>query len=104
MSFGRRELIAAFRASLLLLITAGIVFANKLVFTTYGFHFTCALTWIHTMVTLVGMHFCLHAGMFETKRLPRSKLLPLAASYVAYIVLCNLSLKMNTVGFYQVHA
>lgn len=81
---------------------SGIVFANKAVFSTYGFKFTCALTWIHTMFTLVGMRLFLMGGMFQLKKLPQLQLLPLAAAYVGYIVLCNLSLNVNTVGFYQV--
>lgn len=39
---------------------SGIVFANKLVMSNYGFGFTCCLTWIHTMFTLVR---CLRAGI-----------------------------------------
>ncbi|KXZ48916.1 hypothetical protein GPECTOR_24g205 [Gonium pectorale] len=81
---------------------SGIVFANKAVFQTYGFHFTYALTWIHTLFTLVGMRAFAAAGMFAAKPIPQRRLAPLAAAYVAYIVLCNLSLKVNTVGFYQV--
>jgi hypothetical protein len=42
------------------------------------------------------------AGIFQYKKLPQLQLLPLAAAYVGYIVLCNLSLNINTVGFYQV--
>lgn len=38
----------------------------------------------------------------QVKSIPQARLVPLAAAYVAYIVLCNLSLKVNTVGFYQV--
>eukprot|EP00882_Tetradesmus_deserticola_P030239 GHRQ01033937.1.p1 GENE.GHRQ01033937.1~~GHRQ01033937.1.p1 ORF type:complete len:185 (+),score=56.49 GHRQ01033937.1:451-1005(+) len=81
---------------------SGIVFANKLVMTTYGFSFTCTLTWIHTLFTLVGMRLFLMAGMFQHKSLQLRQVLPLAAAYVGYIVLCNLSLQVNTVGFYQV--
>lgn len=81
---------------------SGIVFANKAVFTTYGFKFTCALTLIHTLFTMVGMRVFLKAGLFQYKKLPQLQLLPLAAAYVGYIVLCNLSLNVNTVGFYQV--
>ncbi|KAG2450668.1 hypothetical protein HYH02_004508 [Chlamydomonas schloesseri] len=81
---------------------SGIVFANKAVFQTYGFHFTYALTWIHTVFTLVGMRVFAAGGMFQVKSIPQPRLVPLAAAYVAYIVLCNLSLKVNTVGFYQV--
>lgn len=81
---------------------SGIVFANKSVFATYGFKFTCTLTLIHTVFTLVGMRLFLRAGLFQYKKLPQMQLLPLAAAYVGYIVLCNLSLNVNTVGFYQV--
>lgn len=83
---------------------SGIVFANKAVFQTYGFHFTYALTWVHTVFTLVGMRVFASCGMFGVKAIPQRRLVPLAAAYVAYIVLCNLSLKVNTVGFYQVGA
>ncbi len=79
-----------------------IVFANKAVFTTFRFKFTTTLTLIHTLFTLLGMRVCLAFGMFEGKQLPAAKLAPLALAYVAYIVLCNLSLNINTVGFYQV--
>ncbi len=67
-----------------------------------GFHFTCALTLVHTVTTMLGMTLFAQFGVFERKELPQSKLFALAASYVGYIVLCNLSLKVNTVGFYQV--
>jgi hypothetical protein len=78
------------------------VFANKAVFQTYGFHFTFALTEVHTAFTLLGMIIMSRMGFFESKRLPTGSLMQLAAAYVGYIVLCNLSLKVNTVGFYQV--
>jgi len=64
----------------------GIVFANKMVFTRYQFTFTCALTWVHTALTLVGMRLFLAAGLFERKVLPPFKILPLAGAFVAYIV------------------
>eukprot|EP00877_Chromochloris_zofingiensis_P014008 jgi/Chrzof1/8861/Cz03g27040.t1 len=48
------------------------------------------------------MRLFLAFGMFEKKNLPQTRLTLLAASYVGYIVLCNLSLNINTVGFYQV--
>ncbi|GMH42075.1 hypothetical protein BSKO_09994 [Bryopsis sp. KO-2023] len=81
---------------------SGIVFANKAVFQVFGFRFTSALTWIHTIFTLVGMRLFCKMGMFEHKEIPKLKLVPLAAAYVGYIVLCNLNLNINTVGFYQV--
>ena len=44
----------------------------------------------------------LSSGLFEPKIVPKIKLLPLAAAYVGYIVLCNLNLNINPVGFYQI--
>lgn len=81
---------------------SGIVFANKFVFQNYGFKFTTALTWIHTLFTLVGMRVFCRFGMFERKQIPTSKLVTLAGAFVAYIVCCNLNLNFNTVGFYQI--
>ncbi|KAL6744932.1 triose-phosphate transporter family-domain-containing protein [Haematococcus lacustris] len=99
----RPDNIKAVSYGLLNVVTAsGIVFANKYVFTTCRFRFTYALTWIHTLFTLLGMTCFARCGMFETKKMPAGRLAPLAAAYVAYIVLCNLSLNVNTVGFYQV--
>lgn len=48
------------------------------------------------------MRLFLMAGMFSHKSLRARQVAPLAFAYVGYIVLCNLSLKVNTVGFYQV--
>lgn len=125
-------------------LSQGIVFANKLVFTTYEFHFTVALTLVHTLVTLVGMRTAAAVGracagrrapraecprvqhgeqalgdgvharraralalaqqvkLFEAKRLPPLKVAPLAAAFVAYIIFGMASLRMNSVGIYQV--
>lgn len=41
-------------------------------------------------------------GMFEKKVLPKLAIAPLAGAYVGYIVLNNLNLQINTVGFYQI--
>ena len=61
-----------------------------------------ALTLIHTVTTLLGMQLAAALGMFEVKRLSRRRIAPLAAAYVAYVVLCNLNLQQNTVSFYQI--
>ena len=72
------------------------------VFSVFKFHFTYALTFVHTVCTMIGMNGFLRAGLFEPKEVPKAKLAPLAAAYVAYIVLCNLNLNLNPVGFYQI--
>ena len=76
---------------------SGIVFANKAVLTTFGFHFIYALTLIHTLCTLVGMRVFCTCGIFEYKRLTVVSVAPLAAAYVGYVVLNNLSLRLNSV-------
>lgn len=40
--------------------------------------------------------------MYERKEVAKVRLAPLAAAYVGYIVLCNLNLNINPVGFYQI--
>ena len=55
---------------------SGIVFANKAVF-NLGFHFTYALTWVHTVFTLLGMVAFSKFGMFEVKQLPQRRLVQL---------------------------
>uniref|UniRef100_A0A383VFD1 Sugar phosphate transporter domain-containing protein n=1 Tax=Tetradesmus obliquus TaxID=3088 RepID=A0A383VFD1_TETOB len=79
-----------------------IVFANKLVLYTHGFHFAATLTWLHTIFTTIGMIAMAAVGFFEIKRVPVSKSLPVATVYVGFIVLNNLSIQLNTVGFYQI--
>lgn len=81
----------------------GIVFANKAVLSRpVNFHFTYALTLIHTLTTLWGMKLFLRFGVFEKKNLPKLAVLPLSAAYVASIVLSNLNLQLNTVSFYTI--
>ncbi|KAK9813049.1 hypothetical protein WJX72_008061 [[Myrmecia] bisecta] len=79
-----------------------IVMANKLVLSIYKFEFTYALTLIHTLTTMAGMILFASLGMFQPKAVPRLAVAPLAAAYVGYVVFNNLSLKLNTVGFYQI--
>lgn len=40
--------------------------------------------------------------MYEKKQLAKKAIAPLAGAYVGYIVLNNLNLQINTVGFYQI--
>ncbi|KAF8065848.1 slc35e3 [Scenedesmus sp. PABB004] len=79
-----------------------IVFANKLVLFTHGFHFAATLTWLHCIFTAAGMVGMAAAGIFEVRRVPLARSLPVATVYVGTIVLNNLSIQLNTVGFYQI--
>lgn len=51
--------------------------------------------------TFVGMRMLAYVGFFTPKPIPAFKVIPLAAGFVGYIVLCNVSLNLNSVGFYQ---
>lgn len=44
----------------------------------------------------------MQTGFFERKTIPWRSLIDLAVVYVGYIVLGNLSIKLNPVGFYQI--
>ncbi|GLI68257.1 hypothetical protein VaNZ11_012612 [Volvox africanus] len=79
-----------------------IVFVNKLVFTTYRFHFVTTLTLVHTFFTWAGMLTFARLNFFTAKHLSPVAVAPLALGYVGYIILNNMSLNLNTVGFYQI--
>jgi solute carrier family 35 protein E3 len=84
-----------------LVCSCAIVFANKVVMSTVGFKFAVALTCIHTIATfLTAKALCL-AGIITPKKLPKRAVVALASAFTGYIVLCNVSLALNTVGFYQ---
>jgi solute carrier family 35 protein E3 len=79
-----------------------IVVANKLALKTHGFSFPVALTWCHTAFTALGMTLLARLALFERKGVPRRRAAPVACVYVGFLVLNNLSIQLNTVGFYQV--
>lgn len=79
----------------------GIVFMNKIVFQSYDFPYGTLLTLIHFVFTFVGLEICRQFGVFERKPLKFMDVLPLSASFCGFVVLTNLSLVVNTVGFYQ---
>ena len=78
-----------------------IVFLNKVVFSVFGFSYIYALAFTHAAVTALGMWGFGWCGVFEPKRLPLQSTIPLAGSFLGYIVCWNLSLRVNPVGFYQ---
>ena len=79
-----------------------IVFANKTLFTHFGFHFVYALTLVHVITTLAGMHLFAAMGLYERKRLPITPLLSLATAFVGYIVFWNISLQVQPSPHHQV--
>lgn len=80
----------------------GIVTANKLVFTHYGFRFGTLLTVIHFLFTSAGLECGKLMGWIPRKQLAWWRVVPLSISFCGFVVLTNLSLQYNSVGFYQV--
>lgn len=84
-----------------LVSACAIVFANKAVLSVVHFRFTVALTCIHTVATWLTARALCGLGIITRKPLPKRAVVSLAAAFTGYIVMCNVSLKLNTVGFYQ---
>lgn len=80
----------------------GIVFANKVVMSVHGFRFSTTLTWVHLLVTAIGMQIMVRAGVFEAKAVPLRRVLPVSIGFVSSVVLNNLSLQLNPVSVYQI--
>ncbi|RKP18999.1 TPT-domain-containing protein [Rozella allomycis CSF55] len=81
--------------------SVGIVLLNKSVFKTYNFNYGTFLTILHFLGTFFGLLVCSMLGLFEFKRIPIKKVITLSASFCGFVVLTNLSLQYNSVGFYQ---
>lgn len=77
-----------------------IVFLNKWIYVNYGFP-NITLTCIHFVVTYAGLVICALLGLFQPKKLPLLKMVPLSLSFCGFVVFTNLSLQNNTVGTYQ---
>lgn len=83
-------------------VVVGIVMANKLVFTHFKFNFGTLLTVIHFVVTSVGLELGKLVGWIPRKQVQWWRVIPLSVSFCGFVVLTNLSLQYNSVGFYQV--
>lgn len=81
----------------------GIITANKLVFGHFKFHFGTLLTVIHFACTSLCLEIGKTFGWIERKSdVSWMKVLPLSMAFCGFVVLTNLSLQYNSVGFYQV--
>eukprot|EP00759_Apiculatamorpha_spiralis_P013350 PhF_6_TR20008/c0_g1_i1/m.29210/K15285/SLC35E3; solute carrier family 35, member E3 len=78
-----------------------IVFANKYLFEFYNFPYGTLLTLLHFITTYAGLEATCAFGMFERKQCDFKRVVPLSASFCGFVVLTNLSLQYNSVGFYQ---
>ena len=84
-----------------LLVSVGIVIANKVVLNTKNFKFPLFLTSCHFLVNAVFVTSMQSGGVFVRKRIPLWAALLYAASSGLAILSCNWSLHLNSVAVYQ---
>eukprot|EP00475_Leptophrys_vorax_P012853 TRINITY_DN19223_c0_g1_i1.p1 TRINITY_DN19223_c0_g1~~TRINITY_DN19223_c0_g1_i1.p1 ORF type:complete len:356 (+),score=40.86 TRINITY_DN19223_c0_g1_i1:151-1218(+) len=83
--------------------SVGIIMVNKQVMSGYGFTYACTLTGLHFAVTaLVGFASSGLGYLSKANSVPLWELLWFSAVANTSIVAMNLSLMLNTVGFYQI--
>ena len=96
------EVRVPFYLALNLFSSIGIVLLNKVIFQNYNFRFGTLLTLCHFIMTFVGLEVCRQFGVFERKKdVSLMQVLPLSLSFCGFVVMNNLSLLYNSVGFYQ---
>ncbi|KAG8503345.1 hypothetical protein CXB51_001308 [Gossypium anomalum] len=86
------------------MVAVGIIFMNKWVLKNVGFQFPVFLTFIHYVVSCALMAILNSFALFPAS--PPSKSTPLALFTLGVVIslstsLANVSLKYNSVGFYQ---
>eukprot|EP01098_Paradermamoeba_levis_P003303 TRINITY_DN151_c0_g1_i3.p1 TRINITY_DN151_c0_g1~~TRINITY_DN151_c0_g1_i3.p1 ORF type:complete len:321 (-),score=100.45 TRINITY_DN151_c0_g1_i3:246-1208(-) len=79
-----------------------VVFMNKYIFNLYHFNYGTLLSIIHFFVTWLGLWLCSRLSYFEIKPLKWREMVWLSLAYALSVPFCNLSIKYNTVGFYQI--
>ena len=82
-------------------LSISIVLVNKSVYEFYMFP-NMTLTCIHFVCTSIGMVVSQYFGVFTVKKLPISKMVPIALTFCGFVMFTNLSLQFNTVGTYQI--
>eukprot|EP01012_Entosiphon_sulcatum_P004155 TRINITY_DN11542_c0_g1_i1.p2 TRINITY_DN11542_c0_g1~~TRINITY_DN11542_c0_g1_i1.p2 ORF type:complete len:223 (+),score=37.97 TRINITY_DN11542_c0_g1_i1:26-670(+) len=78
------------------------IFLNKVVFTRLNWPHGTALTTVHFYCTFLCLLVASSCGMFPVKKLKLSSVIGLSIAFALFIVSMNLSLRYNSVGFYQV--
>mmetsp|Transcript_40776 Transcript_40776/g.66128 ORF Transcript_40776/g.66128 Transcript_40776/m.66128 type:complete len:369 (+) Transcript_40776:181-1287(+) len=74
---------------------------NKILLQTFGFHFSISLTCAHFAIATPLLGCLWWLGHFEHKKLGWVQMFPYALLYCGSIVFGNISLDMNSMGFYQ---
>jgi len=57
---------------------------------------------LHFSFTFLGLQVCAWCGIFEPKKLDLWRVARLSSAFCGFVVLTNISLQLNSVGFYQV--
>ncbi|KAF0984693.1 hypothetical protein FDP41_000592 [Naegleria fowleri] len=89
--------------SLNIAASVGTIFINKHLFQNLGFvGLGTTLTVFHFIFCFVFTGLTAMLGIFQPKRLPLLKVLPISLAFCGYVVFNNISLAYNSVSFYQV--
>jgi solute carrier family 35 protein E3 len=82
--------------------SVGIINVNKYLFQELHFEHSILLTAIHFLATFLCLCVCLYLKMFTHKPVPLKDALYMSAAFVGFVVFNNMSLQLNSMGFYQV--
>uniref|UniRef100_A0A7S3WG32 Sugar phosphate transporter domain-containing protein n=1 Tax=Emiliania huxleyi TaxID=2903 RepID=A0A7S3WG32_EMIHU len=81
--------------------SVSLVLVNKAVFSA-GFNFPMSLTFLHFAFTVAFYRLLAACGAFEPRSLPHAEAFKVAGFGVGSIGFMNISLHLNSVGFYQI--
>ena len=77
-----------------------IITLKKFIYVKYQFP-NMLLTCIHFLFTWIGCVILTKFKVFEVKKVPIIKMVPMALSFCGFVLLNNLSLELNTMGVSQ---
>jgi len=81
--------------------SVGIIFLNKTIFKTYDWNYATCLTTLHFFVNFVGCECLIWGGYVSRRGLPWREAIPMGLAWSGSIIFANLSLMVNTTGYYQ---
>lgn len=80
----------------------GIVIMNKYITEVDGFDYMVFLSFLHFLITSIGMQVMLWLNFFTKPTVSSSNVIPVAVGSLMSVAFMNLNLSYNSVGFYQV--
>lgn len=82
--------------------SVGLILVNKIIMSPpFNFGYVFTLTSLHFLVTAITMELFALAGAFIRNRLPLLPTVLMATACSLSVALTNSSLKLNSIGFYQ---